>query len=110
MNNTEKIKQIADHYGYEHQSRQCIEEMAELTQAINKFWRKEIPNRNNYKLLQKIYEEIADVQICLDQLKYLLNCYDEVEAMERYKLGREIARIEKAMRGVKQCSFGGKSE
>jgi len=34
-----KIKLIADTYGYDAQSRQCIEEMAELTHAINKFWR-----------------------------------------------------------------------
>mgnify|MGYP005829319167 FL=1 len=37
----EKIKIIARYYGYEAQSRQLIEEMAELTQAINKLWRKE---------------------------------------------------------------------
>ena len=96
---TEKIKYIADHYGYESQSRQCIEEMAELTQAINKLWRKGKTNQNNYKLLQNIYEEIADVQICLEQLKHLLNCQNEVEAMERYKLDREIMRIKKATKG-----------
>ena len=39
MEIAEKIKIIAEHYGYESQSRQCIEEMAELTQVINKFWR-----------------------------------------------------------------------
>ncbi len=36
----QKIQKIAQIYGYDAQSRQCIEEMAELTQAINKFWRK----------------------------------------------------------------------
>lgn len=35
----EKMKCIADEHGYEYQSRQLIEEMAELTQAINKAWR-----------------------------------------------------------------------
>lgn len=38
----QKIQRIAQHYGYDSQSRQCIEEMAELTQAINKFWRKQL--------------------------------------------------------------------
>lgn len=38
----EKIKAIVEKYGYDAQSRQCIEEMAELTQAINKFWRKQL--------------------------------------------------------------------
>lgn len=36
MTTEEKIKYIADHYGYEPQSIQLIEEMAELTVAINK--------------------------------------------------------------------------
>ena len=34
-----QIKKIAVTYGYDAQSRQCIEEMAELTQDINKMWR-----------------------------------------------------------------------
>ena len=88
---------IASHYGYEHQSRQCIEEMAELTKAINKHWRKEIPNRNNYELLQGIYEEIADVEVCLEQMKILLNCHGEVEAMRNYKINREIKRITESL-------------
>ena len=92
----EKIKFVAQYYGYEHQSRQCMEEMAELTQAINKHWRKEIPNRNNHELLNKIYEEIADVEFCLEQIKYLLNCNAEVEAVLSYKVDREIQRIEEA--------------
>ena len=41
----EKIEFIANHYGYDAQSRQCIEEMAELTQAINKFWRNQLDCR-----------------------------------------------------------------
>lgn len=40
--NNEAIKKIADTYGYDAQSRQLIEEMAELTQAINKHWRKQL--------------------------------------------------------------------
>ena len=38
----QKIRKIAQTYGYDAQSRQCIEEMAELMQAINKFWRKQL--------------------------------------------------------------------
>lgn len=40
MTTEQKIQYIAEYYGYETQSRQLIEEMAELTVAINKFWRK----------------------------------------------------------------------
>ena len=39
MTAEQKIQYIADHYGYEPQSRQLIEEMAELTVALNKAWR-----------------------------------------------------------------------
>ncbi|XBX05257.1 hypothetical protein QMP26_33245 [Enterocloster clostridioformis] len=35
-----KIEWIANMYGYDAQSRQCMEEAAELIQAINKRWRK----------------------------------------------------------------------
>lgn len=43
MTTKQKIQYIANHYGYEPQSRQLIEEMAELTVAINKGWRKNHP-------------------------------------------------------------------
>ena len=36
MEIAEKIKIIAEHYGYEAQSRQCIEEMAELIGMADK--------------------------------------------------------------------------
>ena len=47
----EKIRKIAGHYGYESQSRQCIEEMAELTQAITKLW----PTQNDMKDLDSFH-------------------------------------------------------
>ena len=74
--NNEAIKKIADTYGYDSQSRQLIEEMAELTQAINKAWR--MGNDFDNLLVQKrnITEEIADVTIMLEQIKYLLNISD----------------------------------
>lgn len=100
MTNEEMTRIIANHYGYDNQSHQCVEEMAELMIAINKFRRKEIPNRNNYELMQDIYEEIADVEVLLEQLKYFFNCYDEVNAMKEYKLKRELERI-KTARGEK---------
>lgn len=72
MDKTEKIKIIADHYGYEAQSRQCIEEMAELTQVINKFWRAcgngQATEKDVGECLENIQEEIADVQIMLLQM------------------------------------------
>ena len=72
----EAIKSIADHFGYESQSRQLIEEMAELTQAINHLWRYD----NDLKRRNAVYEELADVEIMIEQIKHLLSCHEEVEA------------------------------
>ena len=97
--NNEAIKEIADTYGYDAQSRQLIEEMAELTQAINKYWRKQLecgkltpfatqPGNEEWK---NIVEEIADVQICIKQVKYLLDM-DIIPVLE-HKLNRQLERI-----------------
>lgn len=106
--NKKSIREIAQHYGYEAQSRQCIEEMAELTQAINKMWRKcflsglttledvlaeetETMKFSDEKEYQNVAEEIADVQIMLWQLEYLLNT--DVEPIIEQKINRQLQRI-----------------
>ena len=102
--NNEAIKKIADTYGYDAQSRQLIEEMAELTQAINKYWRKQLLCGQNeiYAVAignpeeKAIIEEIADVEICISQLKYLLCIKDtDIEQIIEHKLNRQLERIEK---------------
>lgn len=102
-----KIKEIADHYGYDAQSRQCIEEMAELTQAINKFWRKQLdcgkrglPNDPEEipiftKEYDNLIEEMADVQVMLLQMEYLLLSTPEVNQMITQKLNRQLERIKR---------------
>lgn len=98
-----KIQKIAQAYGYDAQSRQCIEEMAELTQAINKFWRKALdcgkekqPNGEKYITISPTYdnlvEEMADVQIMLWQLEYLLNA--DTSIIIQRKLERQMERID----------------
>ncbi len=97
-----KIKKIADAYGYNAQSRQCIEEMAELTVAINKYYRgmKDFREHLNppppkkplpLKELGNLVEEIADVQIMLWQMAYLLNA--DVTPIIKQKLDRQLERI-----------------
>lgn len=101
--NNEAIKKISQHYGYDTQSRQLIEEMAELTQAINKYWRKQLslgafpyPLEENSKEEKAIIEEIADVEICISQLKYLLCIKDaDINDIIEQKLNRQLERIEK---------------
>ena len=93
---------IAEHYGYESQSRQLIEEMAELTVAINKLWRVEkFCDRKNiidvkgfsYPEVKEIIREIADVEIMLAQIKYLLDCNEEVEQEKERKILRQLERM-----------------
>ena len=100
--NNEAIKKIADTYCYDAQSRQLIEEMAELTQAINKYWRKQLLCGQNeiYEVAignpeeKAIIEEMADVEICISQLKYLLCIKDtDIDQIIEQKLNRQLERI-----------------
>ena len=78
--------------------------MAELTQAINKYYRKragkELVPENDRELYSSsewshITEEIADVYIMLEQIRYLLRV-DERELMSdmESKIEREIKRVQ----------------
>ena len=94
--NKQSIIEIAEFYGYDAQSRQCIEEMAELTVALNKMWREGMKTDYFYSELKKndIAEEIADVYIMLEQMKYLLNIYeDDIETIINRKILRQLERI-----------------
>lgn len=101
MNRQQATSKIANTYGFDAQSRQCMEEMAELTQVLNKFWREELlcgkKNLEEIGLTHNRYniiEEIADVEIMLEQMKVLLkvpertlkNTIDE-------KLERQLERM-----------------
>lgn len=103
--NNEAIKKIADTYGYDAQSRQLIEEMAELTVALNKYHRGLEDFRKSLnppppkkalplKQLENLIEEIADVNIMLEQIKYLLSISDtDIEHIIEQKLNRQLERI-----------------
>lgn len=98
--NINDLKVIAETYGYEAQSRKAIEEMAELTQAINKFWRQETDHgcpmsADNKEICWdlKIAEEIADVYSCLKQIELLLDIEDLVESTIGLKIKRTFDRM-----------------
>jgi len=97
MTNERMIELIADEYGYEPQSRQLIEEMAELTQAINKLWREDNYGTSCVALVKchnNLVEEIADVQIVIWQLKHLLGLPEgDFNKKIEDKLKRQIDRI-----------------
>ena len=97
MNTEKKIELVAEMYGYEPQSRQCIEEMAELTQAINKLWRKRNFGGNDRQIAEAedaVLDEMADTLIMLWQIKYLMG-FGEGTLAKRIdeKLNRQLKRI-----------------
>lgn len=81
---------IVEHYGYEKQIPVWIEEMSELTKELCKWSRKDLSE----ELISHIEEEITDVTICLDQLKYLLQfTEDDLMVEYKYKVDRQLDRI-----------------
>ena len=89
----EGIKTIAEHYGLNNQMMQAIEEMGELTQAIVKVYRNGLDNERD-----NLIEELADVEIMIEQLDYLLGD-NQIEKVKEYKINRQINRI--AQEGLK---------
>lgn len=82
----QRIKQIAEHYGFTNQANMLIEESAEFTQAVCKL------RRGNTEAYENIKEELADVIIVAKQLRYLLGA-DQIDKIISSKLDRQIERI-----------------
>lgn len=89
---------IADYYGLDKQCNQTIEECGELIQALAKFNR---VKGNGFdtpvklgEAFEMIIEEIADVQICINQLIYLTKRQYEINEITSSKLNRQIRRID----------------
>lgn len=84
------LRNIAEHYGLRIQMRQLIEEMAELTQVICKAERYDLDT-----VREHLVEEVADVQVVLDQVIYLLGD-NRIEQIRAEKIARQKRRIEDA--------------
>lgn len=93
---------IGFHYGFESQSIQCIEEMAELTQAITKLRRSRGIGQKTEKSEQEcrdnVIEELADVYIMLIQMIYLMEASEEWYKKVHEKAWRQTKRIEEEKR------------
>lgn len=83
-----KIRKIADHYGLNNQLSMLIEESAEFTQAVSKYRRGIVKDMNNIK------EELSDILVVAEQLKYLLG-ESEIEEIMNSKIDRQLDRIRK---------------
>lgn len=73
-------------YGPEAQLKMMLEEMSELQKEICKLWR----GWENYT---EIADEMADVEIMLDQLKIIFKNAAEVQAHREAKIQRLLDRL-----------------
>lgn len=85
----EICRRALEAFGAEAQVIMAIEEMSELTKELCK-------NGRGQENTTHIAEEIADVEIMLQQMKMLFECAGQVETFRRYKLERLAERIKEA--------------
>lgn len=83
-----KLLFLIDHYGTLNQKLIAIEEMAELQKAIVKDIR-----QNSKENTDAVIEEVADVQIMLEQLKMIFSCRSKTDEIMDAKIDRQIKRI-----------------
>ena len=87
--NSYVVQRSIEHYGKDVQSTVCMEECAELIQAISKEKRGKSDKSN-------LAEEMADVIICIEMLKQIYNITDdEIYSWVITKQERTIKRIKK---------------
>ena len=83
-----KLLFLIDHYGTKKQQDIAIEELAELQKAIIKYRREP-----SDKTKESVVEEIADVQVMLEQLKMIFSCRSKTDAIMDAKIDRQIKRV-----------------
>ena len=83
----EKLKTIAEYYGLESQLRQLAEECSELAVEANHSARRG-------SVTVRLIEEIADVEIMIDQIRYLAGIQEsDVLETRYYKIERQLKRM-----------------
>ena len=88
-----RIKRIADYYGFTSQADMLVEESAEFTVALNKL------RRGYPDAYEHIKEEVADVLVIAYQLRHLLGT-ESIDKIMEEKIQRQLERIEGEKNGV----------
>lgn len=90
MNRNQILHTAVETFGRDSQMMMMVEEMSELTKAISKFYRaKDIDEEE--AAVANIKEEMADVQIMLDQMKIMFGYGEEIEREKLERLEKRIA-------------------
>ena len=92
-------RKSVERFGRDKQSIVCMEECAELIQAISKLKRYNPEDPNNKvgrkELIENLYEEVADVLICIDLLSEIYGLkFGDVRRMIHHKVWRMKRRME----------------
>lgn len=87
INETEVLQRALDNYSSQAQIVMVFEEMSELQKELCKYLR-------GLGSFEHIAEEIADVEIMLEQMKLLFCCADDVRDVRRRKVERLKARLD----------------
>lgn len=85
-NEKEILSDAVELYGADAQITVAIEEMSELTKELCKAKR----GKAN---IDNIAEEIADVEIMVEQLKIIFDCTNKIEQSRRFKIDRLVKRM-----------------
>lgn len=91
----EIFKKALETYGMQAQITMVFEEMSELQKELCKFLR----GKNDVETIANIAEEIADVEIMLDQMKLLFDIDDDVAGFRERKVLRLADRLRRAEDG-----------
>lgn len=85
MNNTAHYKKVIDKFGVEKQIIVAVEELSELQKALCKYLREKGD-------ILAITEEMADVQIMLEQLEFIFSNTTAIQSIKDMKIRRTEER------------------
>ena len=91
-------KRAVEVFGKDTQLLMYFEEAGELAQAISK-------DKRGFGSKDNIAEEIADVEVMLEQLKHIYKCHHVVERMKQQKIVRLSSRIELRLKQQKEMKM-----
>lgn len=104
MTSKEILQKAINTYGLENQMIKTVEELSELSQALCKSLirlnytkektKEKISLEDDLKSVDNIFEEMADVEIMLEQCKIMFQCDKEVSAWKQKKIERLERRLE----------------
>ena len=86
-------KRAVEKWGEDSQLNQMIEEMAELIVAINKFKRaRDNVAQKRDGVIENLYEEFADVKLCLEQMEYMFG-KEKIDAKMDEKIKKFVKQL-----------------